>query len=144
MENNMEKKRIPVQEGLFIEADPGTGKSYLIGNKCKKCGLTAFPKTPVCPRCQIQDTMEETKFEGKGTLDSYSIVQAALPGFAQPSIQAYINLDNGPKMWTLIIGCEPIEGSLKLGMKMEMVIDKIRDDEEGNELISYQFKPAGK
>jgi uncharacterized protein len=140
----MEKKRIPVQEGLFIEADPGTGKSYLIGNKCKKCGLTAFPKTPVCPRCQIQDTMEETKFEGKGTLDSYSIVQAALPGFAQPSIQAYINLDNGPKMWTLITGCEPIEGSLKLGMKMEMVIDKIRDDEEGNELISYQFKPAGK
>ncbi|NLA76100.1 MAG: hypothetical protein GX846_11635 [Deltaproteobacteria bacterium] len=138
----MDKKRIPIQEGLFIEADSETGKSYLIGNRCRKCGLTAFPKTAVCPRCQIQDTMEEARFEGSGTLDSYSIVQAALPGFRQPSIQAYVNLDNGPKIWSLITGCEPVEGSLKLGMKMEMVIDRVRDDEEGNELISYQFKPA--
>ena len=139
----MDKKRIPVEEGLFVEADTSDGKPYLLGNKCKKCGLTAFQKTPVCPTCQVPGTMEDTKFEGKGTLDSFSIVQAALPGFAMPSIQAYVNLENGPKIWTLITGCEPTEDSLKLGMEMEMVIDKVRVDEEGNELISYQFKPAG-
>ena len=139
----MDKKRIPIQEGLFIEAASSNEKPYLLGNKCKKCGLTAFPKTPVCPTCQVQDTMEDAKFEGKGTLDSFSIVEAALPGFQRPSIQAYINIENGPKIWSLITGCEPTEDSLKLGMKMEMVIDKVREDEEGNELISYQFKPAG-
>lgn len=88
--------------------------------------------------------MEETRFEGKGTLDSFSIVQAALPGFKAPSIQAYINIENGPKIWSLITGCEPAEDSLNLGMDMEMVIEKVREDEEGNELMSYQFKPAGK
>lgn len=139
----MDNKRVPIQEGLFVEAASSDEKPYLLGNKCNKCGLTAFQKTPVCPKCQVQDTMEDTKFEGKGTLDSFSIVQAALPGFAMPSIQAYINIENGPKIWTLITGCEPTEDSLTLGMEMEMVIDKVRVDEEGNELISYQFKPAG-
>jgi uncharacterized OB-fold protein len=139
----MDKKRIPVEEGLFIEAASNDEKPFLIGNKCKECGLTAFPKTPVCPKCIKQDTMEETRFEGKGTLDSFSIVQAALPGFKAPSIQAYINLENGPKIWSLVTGCEPTEDSLELGMEMEMVIDKVREDREGNELISYQFKPAG-
>ena len=138
----MDKKRIPVEEGLFVEAASGDDKPFLIGNKCKECGLTAFPKTPVCPKCMKQDTMEETKFAGKGTLDSFSIVQAALPGFKAPSIQAYINLENGPKIWSLVTGCEPTEDSLELGMDMEMVIDKVREDREGNELISYQFKPA--
>jgi len=138
----MDKKRIPVEEGLFVEAVSDDDKPFLIGNKCKECGLTAFPKTPVCPKCMKQDTMEETKFEGKGTLDSFSIVQAALPGFKAPSIQAYINLENGPKIWSLVTGCEPTEDSLELGMDMEMVIDKVREDSEGNELISYQFKPA--
>ena len=140
----MDKKRIPVEEGLFVEPASSDEKPFLIGNKCKECGLTAFPKTPVCPKCMKQDTMEETKFEGKGTLDSFSIVQAALPGFKAPSIQAYINLENGPKIWSLVTGCEPAEDSLELGMSMEMVIDKVREDEEGNELISYQFKPAGR
>ena len=140
----MAKKQIPIEEGLFDEAASSDERPYLIGNKCKECGLTAFPKTPVCPRCMKQDTMEETKFEGKGTLDSFSIVQAALPGFKAPSIQAYINIENGPTIWSLVTGCEPTEDALKMGMEMEMVIDKVREDEEGNELMSYQFKPAGK
>ena len=85
MEN--EKKQIPIQEGLFIQ--PSDGKPLLIGNRCSVCGLTAFPKTPVCPRCMKKDTMKEALFEGKGKLDSYSIVNAALPGFKMPSIHTH-------------------------------------------------------
>jgi uncharacterized OB-fold protein len=139
----MAKKQIPIEEGLFEEAASDDTLPCLIGNRCRECGLPAFPKTPVCPRCMIQGTMEETKFEGKGTLDSFSIVQAALPGFKAPSIQAYINIENGPKIWSLVTGCEPEENALRLGMDMEMVIAMVREDEEGNEIMSYQFKPAG-
>ena len=31
---------------------------------------------------------------------------------------------------------------LKVGMDMIMVIDKLFDDEEGNEVIGFKFKPA--
>jgi uncharacterized OB-fold protein len=59
-----------------------------------------------------------------------------------PSIQAYINLDDGPRIWSLVTGCEPSDGALSIGMEMEMVIAKVREDADGNDIISYQFKPA--
>ena len=137
-----EKKQIPIEEGIFYQA-PGEAP-LLIGNRCKACGAKFFPKTPVCPKCIEKDAMEETFIKGKGKLDVFSIVNAGLPGFKVPSIQAYIQLDDGPRIWSLVTGCEPSEDSLKPGMEMEMVIDKVREDEEGNELISYQFKPSDK
>lgn len=137
-----EKKRIPIEEGLFTQ--PTDSEPLLIGNRCKSCGLVAFPKTPVCPKCMERDTMEEALLEGKGQLDSFCIVNAALPGFKMPSIQAYINLKDGPRIWALVTGCEPSDESLTIGMDMEMVIAKVKEDKDGNDLISYQFKPAGK
>ena len=138
MEN--EKKQIPIEEGLFTQ--PNSARPQLIGNRCRICGLVAFPKTPVCPKCLQKGTMDEALLEGKGTLDSYCIVNAALPGFKMPSIQAYINLEDGPRIWSLITGCEPSDEVLTVGMDMEMVIAKVREDADGNDIISYQFKPA--
>lgn len=139
-----EPKSIPIEEGLFIEPSPPDRTPYLIGTRCKACGLSVFPKTPVCPKCMKKDTMEEALLRGRGKLDSFSIVHAALPGFKAPSIQAYINLEDGPTIWSLVTGCEPSEQTLKPGMDMEMVIEKVRKDEDGNDLISYQFKPVYK
>jgi uncharacterized OB-fold protein len=140
-EETMDKKQIPVEEGIFHEA-PGEAP-VLIGNRCKVCGMKFFPKTPVCPKCIEKDSMEETFIKGKGKLDVFSIVNAGLPGFKVPSVQAYIQLDEGPRIWSLVTGRDVSEESLKPGMEMEMVIEKVREDEEGNELISYQFKPSG-
>jgi uncharacterized OB-fold protein len=86
-----EKKQIPIEEGLFTQ--PDGARPQLIGNRCRLCGLVAFPKTPVCPKCMEKGTMEEALLEGKGKLDSYCIVNAALSGFKMPSIQAVISLN---------------------------------------------------
>ena len=88
--------------------------------------------------------MEEVHLSGRGKIDTFTIVNAALPGFNAPSIQAYINLVEGPRIWSLITGCEPSEGALRIGMDVELVISKVREDAQGNELISYQFKPVNK
>lgn len=137
------KKQIPIEEGLFTIPSSSDEEAYLIGSKCKACGLAAFPSIPTCPRCVRPGTMEEARLRGKGKLDSFSIVNAALPGFKAPSIQAYIILEEGPKIWSLITGCEPREDALNTNMDVELVIAKVREDEEGNEIISYQFKPVG-
>lgn len=138
-----EKKQIPIEEGLFTLPSSPDQVPYLIGVKCLECGLVVFPKTLMCPRCAEPDTMEEAQIAGQGKLESFSIVNAALPGFKAPSIQAYIVLDEGPKIWSLITDCEPKEENLKIGMKMELVIEMVREDAQGNEITSYQFKPAG-
>ena len=42
----------------------------------------------------------------------------------------------------LISGCPPVEDCLHIGMEVELVIDKIREDEQGNEVIGYKFRPV--
>jgi uncharacterized OB-fold protein len=86
--------------------------------------------------------MEEIHFSGKGKIDTYSICNAALPGFKAPSIQGYISLEEGARFWSLITGVEPSDEKLKIGMDVELVIGKLRDDAEGNEVMSYQFRPV--
>ncbi len=136
------KKPVPIEEGLFYLPSSPTEKPYLIGSKCTACGNVTFPKRPVCPRCVRPGTMEEYHIYGKGKLNTFSIVNAALPGFRAPSIQAYVDLDEGPRIWSLITGVEPDPKKLSIGMELELVVEKVREDGQGNELMSYQFRPA--
>ena len=39
----------PVQAGLFHMPTSTDEKPYLIGSKCRECGLISWPKRPVCP-----------------------------------------------------------------------------------------------
>ena len=41
----------------------------------------------------------------------------------------------------MISGCEPSEDSLDIGEEMELTLGKIRDDEQDNEVMGYQFRP---
>ena len=136
------KKQIPVQEDLFYQPQSPEENPYLIGSKCNVCGYISFPKLMVCPRCVKPDTMEEVHLGGKGKIDMFSTCYAALPGFKAPSIQGYINLEEGARIWSLITGIEPDDKALKAGMDVELVIEKLREDSEGNEIMSYKFRPV--
>ena len=140
----MSKKQIPVEEGLFYIPDSPEKEPYLIGSECTICGSLYFPKINACAKCGKNNTTKEKHIEGEGTIDTFSIVQSALPGFTIPSIQAYINLKAGLRVWGLITDCEPSEEALKIGMEVELVIAKVKEDAEGNEIISYQFRPKKK
>jgi len=137
-----EKKQVPVQEGLFYQPTTPEEKPYLIGAKCTVCGYVSFPRLPVCPCCIKKDTMEEIHISGKGKIDTFSTCYAALPGFEAPSIQAYINLEEGARIWSLITGVEPSDEMLKIGTDVELSIGKLREDAAGNEIMSYQFRPV--
>ena len=86
--------------------------------------------------------MEEVHLSGKGKIDMFSTCFAALPGFQAPSVQGYINLEEGARIWSLITGTEPSDDMLKIGMDVELVIGRVREDAEGNEIMSYQFRPV--
>lgn len=136
------KQRKPIEEGLFYVPSSPDESPYLIGSKCTICGNVTWPKRGVCPSCVRKDTMEEYHIYRGGALNTFSIVNAALPGFKAPSIQAYVDLDDGPRIWSLITGIEPDEKKLKIGMKVELVVEKVREDKEGNDVVSYMFRPV--
>ena len=138
------KDRLPILSGVFHEGASPDEKSCLIGSRCSKCGRTFFPKRFMCPVCLKEGTIEDVPLSTKGRIDTYSVVQVAPMGFTAPYIQAFVDLPEGPRVFTIIAGCEPSEDAIAEGQEVELVIDKIREDEQGNDLIGYKFRPVGK
>jgi uncharacterized OB-fold protein len=144
MNQETQKKRHPILPRIIHEAASPSDKSYLIGSRCRVCGRTFFPKQSVCRICMVDDTMEETALSTKGKIDTFTVVHVAPMGFKAPYIQAFVDLPEGPRIFSLITGCEPSEDALKTGVEVEVVIDKITEDEKGNDLIGYKFRPIEK
>ena len=138
------KKRIPVLPGLLHEGKTPEDTSYLIGSKCGHCGRIFSPRRFICCVCMRDDTMEETPLSTRGTIDTFTVVHVAPVGFEAPYIQGFVDLPEGPRIFSLITGCEPSEEAIEEGAEVELVIDKISEDEKGNDLIGYKFRPVGR
>jgi uncharacterized OB-fold protein len=142
VEESRKTKRRPIKEGLFHEPDSPNGKPYLIGSQCSSCGYVSFPKRPICPMCLEDGTMNEIPLSRKGKINTFTISRVAPLGFKAPYIQAFVDLPEGPRVFSLITGCEASESAMDIGSEVELVIEKICVDEEGGELIGYKFRPV--
>ena len=138
-----DKKQVPLEEGLFTwpSAEP-----QLIGGRCKTCGSVFFPKFYVVhhPDCEKPD-VEEELFSRRGVLRSYTTQNyPAPPPFKGPdpfvpySI-GMVEFPEGVQIYGMMTGCKFED--LKANMEVEFVIEKLYDDEQGNEMMAWKFRP---
>ena len=139
-----ERKSIPFKQGLFYYSPSGDKPPYLVGNRCENCGRTFFPKRAICCQCFHDDQMKETVLSTRGKLHDYCISQIAPPGFKPPYALGYVDLPEGVRLFSLLSLDSLSEGNLELGMEVELVIEKMKEDEEGNDLLCYKFRPFKK
>ena len=57
-----------------------------------------------------------------------------------PYIQAFVQLDDGPLVYSLIDGCEPRDDALEAGQIVEMSITTVRRDGD-IDVIGWKFHP---
>ena len=115
----------------------------LQGEVCPHCNAKIFPPRDVCPECGGEAKTPFT-FSGLGEVYSFTSVKTAPVGFEQqaPYTIALIKLKEGPMISAQLtdLGDEPV----KIGMPVEMVTRKIRND--GNEFgiiaYGYKFRPV--
>ena len=111
----------------------------LIGSKCSQCGTVFFPKRVICPECRRKGQLEDIKFKGKGKIYSYSVINTPTEEFKiiAPYVVAIVELEEGAKLTTQIVDCNPDD--VEIGDEVEMVFRKIK--EEGDDgVISYGYK----
>ena len=145
---NMPKKQIASLDGWFTMPP---AKPQLIGSRCLACGDITFPKSDVCrnPHCRKEKPMETIHFGEKGKIFTYTVnyYKAPKPYHSPepfvPYASAIIELPEGV-MVQAMIGTGFNEHDLKIGMEMELVIDKLYDDENGNEVLSWMYRPIKK
>ena len=136
-----EKNKVLVEEGIFeIPASP-SDEPRLIAGQCRNCGEVTFPRQTGCPNC-CQDDIEEVKIGPKATLYSFTNVNHPVPEGYKGPIPYGVGLVDFPEGARIVAHlAEHDPEKLKVGMDMIMVIDKLFDDEEGNEVIGFKFKP---
>lgn len=132
---------LPIKEGLFHIPESHNEKPYLLGSKCRVCGYICFPRKEVCLNCRRDGIMEETKLGTYGTLETFAVMQVGPPQFTPPYVIGYVRAQEGALVFTLITGCEAKDGVLEIGEEMELVIEKIKEDEKGNKLLGWKYKP---
>ncbi len=133
---------IPWKQGLIHFPRHKGEPPHLIGSKCRLCGYCAFPPKKVCLHCLRDDCMQEVRLGPHAKLESFAVMQIGRPDFPAPYIMAYVTTAENAKIFTLVSGCEPVEDALEIGEDMELVIDKIKEDSAGNEILGWKFRPV--
>ncbi len=128
--------RLPIRPDLFVDADP----PRLVGSRDRETGEVFFPAEVMNPRTMREGTLERHEFDGGGTLVAWTVVARGLPGFDSPYAMATILLDAGPGF---IAQLHDWQGqALRPGMRLRLVIARIRREKDGSEVVGPKFVPV--
>ncbi|WP_308168786.1 OB-fold domain-containing protein [Nonomuraea sp. NEAU-A123] len=92
--------------------------------RCLDCGRHYFYPRPACRFC-ASENVEWTGVSGRARLVSYVINHRPFPGFESVSpVIAVVELDEGPRLMTNIVGIEPIPENLPLDMRLTVAFEE--------------------
>ena len=79
----------------------------LVAQRCVDCGRLRHPPRPMCPECQSLE-LETVTLSGRGTVYSYAVLHHPQhPAFEYPVRAALIDLDEGIRVVSNLVGVEP-------------------------------------
>lgn len=119
----------------------GAGRGEIVLQRCADCDAVQHKPRGVCATC-LGSHVQHFVASGRGTVYTFTITnQNQARGFADacPYVMAYVELDEGPRLLTNIVGCEP--DAVEIGMPV--VADFATQDRDDGELFAVpRFTPA--
>ena len=141
--SSKDSKQVPIAEGLFTWP---AEEPRLIGSKCGSCGEVTFPAQDACPACPA-DGSETLELSSRGRLWTWTVQNfvppipyAGDPAEFTPYGVGYIELPEGVRVESRLTENDPER--LKIGMEMELVIERFKDDGDGGEMMTFAFRPV--
>ena len=113
-----------------------TAEGRLVLTRCDSCGMVIWYPRALCPSCGCV-TISLVEASGHGTIYSFTVVHRGSGPYedAVPYVVAYVELEEGPRVLTNIVGCTP--DGVSIGQRVEIVFC---DTGEGSAL--YRFEPT--
>jgi uncharacterized OB-fold protein len=105
--------------------------------RCRDCGTQRLYPRALCPAC-LSSSTEWVRASGRGSVYSFTVThQNQSPGFRDelPYVLALVELDEGPRLMTNVVGCAP--DAVRIGMRVEVVYDDVAPD-----VTLAKFRPA--
>jgi uncharacterized protein len=116
----------------------------LIGSRCRRCGVVAFPRQASCAACTSSD-VEERRLARKGTLWTWTIqcFPPKSPPYAgsaedfEPYGVGYVELQGEVRVEARLTESDPER--LRIGMPMELVLVPAPGSDG---VLTYAFRPV--
>jgi uncharacterized protein len=128
---------------ITTEAKPfwdAAAQQKLAMQRCLDCYAYIWTPRPACYECG-SERLEWSQFSGRGEIYSFTVIRqivgrAASKAFGPdiPYVVAWIDLEEGPRMISNVIGC-PVE-DVQIGMKVS-----VEFEQQSAELWLPKFKP---
>jgi len=136
--------QVPIAEHVFTWP---ANEPQLIGSRCSECGIVTFPAQDSCPRCGSTE-MAEHFLAPRGRLWAWTTQDFPPPSppYAGASGREFVPFGVGyvdlgdVKVETRLTESDP--ANLRIGMSMELVVVPFRTDDEGNEVVTFAFRPV--
>jgi uncharacterized OB-fold protein len=111
----------------------------LVAQRCAECGRLRHPPRPMCPQCHSL-SIEVVELSGRGTLYSYSVLHHPQhPAFDYPVLAALVDLDEGVRMVSNLVGIEP--NDIRIGMPVEV---EFQEQDGGTYLPVFRPRAAAR
>ena len=99
---------------------------------CSSCGAVLDSSAPggLCPHC-LSDDLTWQEVSGKGALHAFTIVHRHVnPAFHAevPFVVALIELDEGVRMMSNLVGVAADPAEVRVGMPVEVVYEAVTDE----------------
>lgn len=106
--------------------------------RCRACDAYLFYPRAACPRCLGAD-LEWRRVSGRGTLHTFTVVHRGARGFplGPPYVIAIVELAEGPRLMTNLVGVDPDPARITIGMPVEVVFEDV-----SAEIALPRFRPV--
>lgn len=119
----------------------------LIGSQCGACSATVFPRQQTCPKCSKSE-MADLLLPRRGSVIAWT-TQGFAPGapYAGPTGKDFVPFGVGLVQLGDVIRVEGRltendPAKLEFGMEVELEMAPFATDAEGDELVTFWFKPV--
>jgi uncharacterized protein len=135
--------QIPIKGGLWTCPADGVGLPQLVASQCGDCGEIFFPQKTknICVNCQ-GERLKTIVLSRRGKIHSHTVVMQRPAQYrgTVPYALAWVEFPEGVRIESLLADCD--FEKLRVGMVVELCIDKLHDEDGGTEVCTYKFKPV--
>ena len=132
-------KPLPVPDPLTKHYWDSVKSHAMQIQKCAACAKFVFYPRSVCPHCGSRD-LHWTAVSGKGKVYGFAIsYQKSMPGFGAevPYTIATVELEEGVRLMTNLVGIAPDPAQIKVGMDVVVQYDDVTEA-----VTLPKFRPA--
>ena len=133
------KKQIPIRENLFHLPKSQGEEPRLISTKCEVCGEILFPRQDRCSKCG-EEKMKEITLSRRGKIWSWTKINYPGPGYTGKVPYGVVQVQLPENIVIDGVVFQSDLDELKIGKEIELVVEKIYDNEEGDEVMGYGFR----